>query len=223
MHFHLPKPLHGWRAFVGEVGIIVIGVLIALGSEQMVEIIHARQDVEQLRGALQLELSDDRARWERMRAGDRCALGRLDAIQRWVTTAPATADLPPDTYRVMLWNMHSSAWDMAKTSTAIAHFPLKQRLLYASLYSATESWRQFLNDESENARSLSALLATADEPESRRQIRVHLFIARSLISRRALNYQYFFKRFDALGIKPDFSQQNLSVDPTDMCKALPGQ
>ena len=28
MHFHLPKPLHGWRAFAGEVGIIVIGVLI---------------------------------------------------------------------------------------------------------------------------------------------------------------------------------------------------
>ena len=29
MHLHLPKPLHGWRAFVGEVGIIVLGVLIA--------------------------------------------------------------------------------------------------------------------------------------------------------------------------------------------------
>ena len=32
MHFHVPKPLHGWRAFTGEVGIIVIGVLIALAS-----------------------------------------------------------------------------------------------------------------------------------------------------------------------------------------------
>ena len=37
MHFHLPKPLHGWREFVGEVGIIVIGVLIALGAQQVVE------------------------------------------------------------------------------------------------------------------------------------------------------------------------------------------
>jgi hypothetical protein len=25
MHFHLPKPLHGWRVFAGEVGIIVLG------------------------------------------------------------------------------------------------------------------------------------------------------------------------------------------------------
>ncbi|HWC55911.1 MAG TPA: hypothetical protein VG434_02960, partial [Sphingomicrobium sp.] len=37
MHFHLPKPLHGWREFAGEVGIIVVGVLIALGAEQVVE------------------------------------------------------------------------------------------------------------------------------------------------------------------------------------------
>lgn len=36
MHFHLPKPLHGWRQFVGEVGIIVLGILIALGAEQLV-------------------------------------------------------------------------------------------------------------------------------------------------------------------------------------------
>lgn len=37
MHFHLPKPLHGWREFAGEVGIIVIGVLIALSAEQFAE------------------------------------------------------------------------------------------------------------------------------------------------------------------------------------------
>lgn len=42
MHIHLPKPVHGWRAFVGEVGIIVIGILIALGAEQLVEWVHWR-------------------------------------------------------------------------------------------------------------------------------------------------------------------------------------
>jgi hypothetical protein len=29
--------MHGWREFAGEVGIIVIGVLVALGFEQAVE------------------------------------------------------------------------------------------------------------------------------------------------------------------------------------------
>ena len=220
MHFHLPKPLHGWRAFAGEVGIIVIGVLIALAAEQVVQSIHRRSEVEQLRGALQAELADDRARWERMRAGDRCAQKRLDALDRWVATAPAGATLGSKSYTVFLWNMHSSAWDMAKTSPAVADIPLKQRLLYASLYSATDSWRQFLNDESDNARSLGALLATADQPENRRQIRFRLVQARQLITRRQLNYGYFFVRFNALGIKPDFTQQTLNIDPSEMCKPL---
>src|SRR3569833_2969230 len=47
MHFHLPKPLHGWREFVGEVGIIVTGVLIALGAEQAVEATHHRAQVDE--------------------------------------------------------------------------------------------------------------------------------------------------------------------------------
>ena len=45
MHVHLPKPLDGWRAFVGEVGIIVIDVSIALSAEQLVEALHWRNEV----------------------------------------------------------------------------------------------------------------------------------------------------------------------------------
>jgi hypothetical protein len=55
MHFHLPKPLHGWRQFVGEVGIIVIGVLIALGAEQLVELVHERQVAGQARENVRAE------------------------------------------------------------------------------------------------------------------------------------------------------------------------
>jgi hypothetical protein len=32
MHVHLPKPLHGWRDFVGEVGIIVVGRRVPAGA-----------------------------------------------------------------------------------------------------------------------------------------------------------------------------------------------
>ena len=49
MHFHLPKPLHGWREFSGEVGIIVVGVLIALAAEQVVEQVHDRQVADETR------------------------------------------------------------------------------------------------------------------------------------------------------------------------------
>jgi large-conductance mechanosensitive channel len=44
---HLPKPLHGWRAFAGEVGIIVLGVLIALAFGQIVQSFDDRSNAEQ--------------------------------------------------------------------------------------------------------------------------------------------------------------------------------
>ena len=56
MHFHLPKPLHGWREFVGEVGIIVVGVLIALGAEQLVQNLRDRQLAHEARSNIQAEL-----------------------------------------------------------------------------------------------------------------------------------------------------------------------
>lgn len=58
-HFHLPKPLHGWREFVGEVGIIVLGVLIALGAEQAVEKVRVHDQIRRAEAALRLELAED--------------------------------------------------------------------------------------------------------------------------------------------------------------------
>jgi type IV secretory pathway VirB2 component (pilin) len=49
MQVHLPEPLHGWREFAGEVGIIVLGVLIALAAQQIVEAIHGNAQAREFR------------------------------------------------------------------------------------------------------------------------------------------------------------------------------
>jgi hypothetical protein len=59
MHFRLPKPLHGWREFAGEVGIIVIGVLIALSAEQIVQTLQWHEKVRHAEQAMRLELAED--------------------------------------------------------------------------------------------------------------------------------------------------------------------
>src|SRR5438045_9447958 len=58
MHFHLPKPLHGWREFLGEVGIIVIGVLIALGAEQVIETLRWKAEAGHAVESLKAEMAD---------------------------------------------------------------------------------------------------------------------------------------------------------------------
>jgi len=38
-----------------------------------------------------------------------------------------------------------------------------------------------------------------------------------MLRRRRLNYDYFFKRFDELKIKPDRTQQTVQVDRQRLC------
>ena len=221
MHFHLPKPLHGWREFTGEVGIIVIGVLIALGAEQMVEGLHDRSAVRELRGALRGELADDRARWEDLRAADPCLLQRLDALDRWLVTAPSDATVS-DAYQPIFWNMHSEAWDLAKASPVTERVPLEERLTFASLYSAIQVWGQSIADERENGNAITALFATADQPVNRAQIRAHIVTARLMLTRRKRNYSYVFTRFNQLGIASDRSKLTIAFDPRALCAPLHG-
>jgi len=213
------KPPHGWNAVAWELAIVTLGVLIALGAQQFVDGIHQRNEVAQLVGALRSELADNRARWEHVRASDPCTLQRLDALEKWNATAPAGAKLNR-AYRLFLWNQHSGAWDLAKTSETTANIPLRQRLIFASLYDAINNWRQMINEENANTQVLGGLLATADQPENRRQIAYRISLARGYVNRRIFNYDYMFTRFDALRIVPDKSQLTVKANDKLLCEPL---
>lgn len=213
------KPPNGWGAVAWELAIVTLGVLIALGFDRMAKGIDERSDVGEIRRALRAELADDRARWEFMRAADPCTVRRLNSIEHWLATAPMGKRVP-DGFSPMLWNMHSSAWDIAKTSTVAGRIPLDERLTVASLYGAIDNWRDYLAEERANAVRLRALLATADQAENRRQIAEHVDVARNSVERRQRNYAYFFTRMDALRIAPDPSRMTISTDTTAMCAPL---
>ncbi len=58
-HVHSPKPVANLRELATEIGIIVIGVLIALSAEQAVEAVHWAHKIDQAENALRLELMQD--------------------------------------------------------------------------------------------------------------------------------------------------------------------
>src|SRR4029078_7149687 len=80
MHFHVPKPLHGWREFAGEVGIIVIGVLIALGVEQVVQTVHDRRVADESRRAINLELGEITGDLSKRVRTEPCIVRRLNEV-----------------------------------------------------------------------------------------------------------------------------------------------
>jgi hypothetical protein len=52
---HKPKPVHSWRELLSEVGVVVIGIVIALSGEQLVEAVHHSEQRQELRQALDHE------------------------------------------------------------------------------------------------------------------------------------------------------------------------
>ena len=52
MHVHAPKPPKNWRELLVEIGVIVVGIVIAIGLEQTVEFFHHQHQREALTQAL---------------------------------------------------------------------------------------------------------------------------------------------------------------------------
>jgi hypothetical protein len=159
MHFHLPKPLHGWREFAGEVGIIVLGVLIALSAEQVVESIHDRQLAKVAENDIRAELAYDSAfAAERIAIGDCMRASIRDLQQRLVASGdswpglqgealsgapkvqPASslfASAPPLGSPHRLWP--TSAWSSATSSGALRQGTRNRFFKFAALY-AMVNW-----------------------------------------------------------------------------------
>jgi hypothetical protein len=59
MDIHKPKPIHGWKDLLKEVGVIVIGVLIALSAEQVVQALDWREKIHRADIAMRDEIAAD--------------------------------------------------------------------------------------------------------------------------------------------------------------------
>jgi type II secretory pathway pseudopilin PulG len=81
MHFRLPKALHGWRGFLKEYAIVVLGVLTALVLEQMVQAAHDRALAREARQAINQELQDNLDRVAYRADQQACNERRLNEVQ----------------------------------------------------------------------------------------------------------------------------------------------
>jgi hypothetical protein len=149
MHFHLPKPLHGWREFAGEVGIIVVGVLIALGAEQGVEKIHHKADLEEAERAMVVELRDDDLPQAYTRAAIfGCYADQLDAVERAVASGDRakTLQLARD-YRPVFRTWDDQAWQAAIASQVLVNAGAKRMQRWSTAYVAMPQLGKTATDE----------------------------------------------------------------------------
>lgn len=136
MHLHLPKPLHGWRAFVGEVGIIVVGVLIALGAEQLVEAAHRKHEAADADNGIRSELGFNLGRLESRTTIHSCVDRRIAEIQALLDRAADKRQIATPSWigRPQYWAFASSQWQAESQAGRAALVDPRRLSAYAVMY-----------------------------------------------------------------------------------------
>jgi len=98
MHVHLPKPLHGWRELFHEVAIIVIGVLIALGFEQVVSSFNDRASAAETRASIRAEIADNLRLMLRRQRTEICLQRRRTEIAAFLDATSQGQHPPPPSW-----------------------------------------------------------------------------------------------------------------------------
>lgn len=170
MHFHLPKPLHGWRELVGEIGIIVIGVLIALGAEQLVEDWHWRGEVREADRRMRQDMSADLINaYERFMI-DPCLRPRLgelrDELLKNDPVWPGSRDHFandlyksgfPSVYRTPDRSWQQTSWLTALNGEVLGHFKPDRVQQFAQLFDQVASFERTQSEEVAIAATLGDL------------------------------------------------------------------
>jgi len=223
MHVHLPKPTHGWREFFGEVGIIVLGVLIALGAEQVVEAYHWRHQVHQFREALDEELAYDLSAYDFRMRQERCVDRRIAQLDAWLADAATDPALPLSAASAapVRISQYRSVWDL-QTGDLANHIPLRDRLSYAQLYDELRLFEQLQVQEGQAWTELTSLQGQRgfDRAELL-HVRHLLKLAQSSAHSIAGNHDYVTGLAARLHIPVRRETFGLTIAPCDVKKVRP--
>jgi len=136
MHLHLPKPLHGWREFAGEVGIIVLGVLIALAADALIERTNWLHKVKLADANMRVEIERNRTNAAQYAILQPCADRMLDRMTADLISGN-TVDLNKlhaigEPFVTEAWT--ATAWEAAVAGQIGEHMDAQRFLNYAEAF-----------------------------------------------------------------------------------------
>jgi hypothetical protein len=124
MHIHKPKAFHRVHEFLSEIAVIVIGVLIALGAEQVVENFQWRDKISHAQHELGNEIAADDGPQvlERLALTD-CVQGSLRTIRSEIESGAGRAAVLQaiGQYKIPFHSWDSQAFDTARAEGVTLH------------------------------------------------------------------------------------------------------
>ena len=191
MALRIAGPPHGWRALCWEIGVVVVGVLLALAAQHLVDTIYWKGQGAKARHNIEEELLEhERDVYDRLAVTPclkqqlRLLVDRLQANRGfWTATpmvvhpsgVPTVADkVTPTAYRAPTRLWIDEAYKTAQSTGALKHLPDALVAEYAGIYRRSRRSIEIQDIEEAAANELSVL---AVDGQITREMRPRLFAA----------------------------------------------
>ena len=212
MHFHLPKPLHGWREFAGEVGIIVLGVLIALGAQQTVEKVHEAEVRRETVKAAKAGLATAMENFVNRRLLEPCIDRRFQEITALLSAAAKPGYRPPSWIgRPQFWVFDTAAWDAATAGGRVALLSVDEQTALGGIYDQLREVTSLEREEQKTWAEIRQLEDLAEvDPQTRASVQSALAHAKLINWNIRVNLEQPIARAERLGIIPKLAPKGAS-------------
>lgn len=156
------RPREGWRIFAGEVGIIVVGVLLALGAQEVADQWRWSKDVARTKADLDSEILGNVVLSAERVAISQCLRGRIAELRdalvatdgswkampfRGLVDTNPNARVMPVVYRAPSRVWTTDVWEQAKDKGLFNHMKAEELTRYSGVYEQLRGLRTENSDE----------------------------------------------------------------------------
>jgi len=172
------SPPHGWRAVWWELGIVTLGVLVALAAQQLVEDFHNRRVARETRDALRDEIEDNLVSVQLRSTAARCVDRRLREVRQLLDEwgRSGTFERPLWIAQAPRLTLGFSRFDAALSAGRLALLPREEQYRLGEIVTGLRGFQATQDAEFLVWPKLRALEAGADvlSPGDRTMIRMAL-------------------------------------------------
>jgi len=160
VEIHKVKPIHSWRDFLKELGTIVLGIVIAIGLEHLVESWHWDQEVKTARQSLAAEISANNRNLLAFRVAIAPCVDRqirevdalLTALEEGRSPEKIAVFRPPSSSLT-----RDDEWQSERASQVLTHFPRAELALLNRYYAQMNDFSNWTRQEGNAWHELSVL------------------------------------------------------------------
>lgn len=136
LEIHKPKPVHNWRDFLKELGTIVLGIVIAIALEHLVQEWSWDRQVKVARQALFEEITANNLNLHSYRvAVAPCINRQLEQVEAVLAALEAGTKPQKITWRPAIGaGMRSDEWQSERASQVLTHFPPAELAMFSRFY-----------------------------------------------------------------------------------------